>query len=272
MTIRCARTVALIKRTLLGLTSVEGGLVHLEHVYDNENASHDTGSRAYSYTRDHGVRQSVRYNAPLPLHTGVACNWCDTMTDDIADPFVVRWLTWCSQALQSHKYPIRSLVDVSSPLSPDTETREDVIARGRCEQWKEDLLRTSPMVRFMVKHLTLIQCNPLSPREDSASEGTPPKLLIASCPPDIAGGFSPSPPERPTSESGILLCANRIFSKAHLEDTISHEMIHWWDHCRFKVDWGNLRHHACSEVRVNESEVEKLLTVLDSCCVLVRRL
>ncbi|EDP41895.1 hypothetical protein MGL_3576 [Malassezia globosa CBS 7966] len=171
------------------------------------------------------------------------------MTDDTADPFVVRWLTWCSQALQSHKYPIRSLVDVSSPLSPDTETREDVIARGRCEQWKEDLLRTSPMVRFMVKHLTLIQCNPLSPREDSASQGTPPKLLIASCPPDIAGGFSPSPPERPTAESGILLCANRIFSKAHLEDTISHEMIHWWDHCRFKVDWGNLRHHACSEIR-----------------------
>ena len=43
MTIRCARTVALIKHTLLGLTSVEGGLVHLEHVWDNENASRDTG-------------------------------------------------------------------------------------------------------------------------------------------------------------------------------------------------------------------------------------
>jgi hypothetical protein len=25
-------------------------------------------------------------------------------------------------------------------------------------------------------------------------------------------------------------------------------MIHWWDHCRFKVDWQNLNHHACTEV------------------------
>ena len=23
----------------------------------------------------------------------------------------------------------------------------------------------------------------------------------------------------------------------------------WWDHCRFKVDWSDLRHHACSEIR-----------------------
>lgn len=109
-----------------------------------------------------------------------------------------------------------------------------------------------PMVRFMVKHLTLIQCNPISPREggDKAlSKDVPPKLLIASCPPHIAGGFSPSAPDRPPAEAGILLCANRIFSKSHLEDTLAHEMIHWWDHCRFQVDWSNLRHHACSEVR-----------------------
>lgn len=26
-------------------------------------------------------------------------------------------------------------------------------------------------------------------------------------------------------------------------------MVHWFDHCRFLVDWSNLRHHACSEIR-----------------------
>lgn len=34
-----------------------------------------------------------------------------------------------------------------------------------------------------------------------------------------------------------------------MEDTLAHELVHAFDHCRFKVDWGNLRHHACSEVR-----------------------
>jgi hypothetical protein len=29
---------------------------------------------------------------------------------------------------------------------------------------------------------------------------------------------------------------------------MAHELIHAFDHCRFKVDWSNLRHHACSEV------------------------
>lgn len=35
-----------------------------------------------------------------------------------------------------------------------------------------------------------------------------------------------------------------------MEDTLAHELVHAFDHCRFKVDWGNLRHHACSEVRI----------------------
>jgi inner membrane protease ATP23 len=56
-----------------------------------------------------------------------------------------------------------------------------------------------------------------------------------------SGGFSPS--------EGILLCQNRFFSKKHQEDTMVHEMIHMYDNCRFKVDWSNCKHHACSEVR-----------------------
>lgn len=34
-----------------------------------------------------------------------------------------------------------------------------------------------------------------------------------------------------------------------MEDTLVHELVHMYDHCKFKVDWSNLRHHACSEVR-----------------------
>ncbi|WFC99509.1 Mitochondrial inner membrane protease atp23 [Malassezia yamatoensis] len=159
-----------------------------------------------------------------------------------------RALAWWKRV--SQVYRIRSVVDTTEKAIPDAEiaTKEDTIAKQRVEKWRDDLLRSSPMVRFMVKHLTLIQCDPITPRASTSSD-VPPKLLIASCPPDIAGGFSPSAPGRPPSEAGILLCANRIYSKAHLEDTLAHEMVHWWDHCRFRVDWTDLRHHACSEIR-----------------------
>ncbi len=34
-----------------------------------------------------------------------------------------------------------------------------------------------------------------------------------------------------------------------MEDTLVHEMVHMYDHAKFKVDWDNIRHHACTEVR-----------------------
>lgn len=56
-----------------------------------------------------------------------------------------------------------------------------------------------------------------------------------------AGGFDP--------EYGILICANEMKDQGHLEDTLGHEMVHAYDHLRFKVDWANnLRHAACTEV------------------------
>lgn len=64
------------------------------------------------------------------------------------------------------------------------------------------------------------------------------------------GGFDP--------EYGILICANEMKDQGHLEDTMAHEMVHAYDHLRFKVDWtNNLRHAACTQgksnfIRVNE--------------------
>jgi mitochondrial inner membrane protease ATP23 len=33
-----------------------------------------------------------------------------------------------------------------------------------------------------------------------------------------------------------------------MEDTLTHELVHAYDHCKFDVKWDDLRHHACSEV------------------------
>ncbi len=101
------------------------------------------------------------------------------------------------------------------------------------------------MIRFMQRHLSIVSCDPLAPID--TSRGQEPRIVIAACPPELAGGFSPDTSD--PSRSAILLCSNRVYSKQHMEDTLAHEMIHWWDHCRFKVKWDDLRHHACSEIR-----------------------
>ncbi|KZV83221.1 hypothetical protein EXIGLDRAFT_649894 [Exidia glandulosa HHB12029] len=101
----------------------------------------------------------------------------------------------------------------------------------RCEKWKKDLMHSSPRITFIRKHLALLNC-PISNSN----------VLCAPCGPTRAGGFGP--------ETGtLLLCQNRFADKKHMEDTIAHELIHMYDHCRFKLDWFNLRHVACTEIR-----------------------
>ena len=75
-----------------------------------------------------------------------------------------------------------------------------------------------------------------------------------------SGGFDP--------RFGIKICANTLRNQGHLEDTLAHgmnqvsgggvhtdslaEMVHAYDHLRFKVDWRNdLRHAACTEIRAS---------------------
>jgi hypothetical protein len=84
----------------------------------------------------------------------------------------------------------------------------------------------------MLKHLGL-----------NGANVTPEHIRCAPCGGTNAGGFSPD-------AGAVVLCQGRFFSRGHMEDTIMHELVHMYDHTKFKVDWSNLRHHACSEVRV----------------------
>lgn len=78
--------------------------------------------------------------------------------------------------------------------------------------------------------------------EKSGCPVAPKHLSCQPCSYDRSGGFVP--------DAGItILCQGRFWSKTHMEHTIVHELVHMYDQCMFKVDWNNLRHHACSEVR-----------------------
>ena len=86
------------------------------------------------------------------------------------------------------------------------------------------------MIVFMLRHLKLAGC----PFPSESIQCYP-------CDDTRSGGFA--------ADYGILVCQNQFYNKRHLEETLSHELIHAFDHCRFKVDWYNLRHQACSEIR-----------------------
>ncbi|KAG5644972.1 hypothetical protein DXG03_007344 [Asterophora parasitica] len=103
----------------------------------------------------------------------------------------------------------------------------------QCEKMKDYLMQASPAVVFMLKHLKLSGC-----------EVPPQNVMCAPCDWSRAGGFSPNP-------GAVVLCSGHFFSQKHMETTLVHELVHMYDHCKFKVDWSNLRHHACSEIRAN---------------------
>lgn len=113
---------------------------------------------------------------------------------------------------------------------------------ARCEAHRDFLFRYSPVVTFLRDKVAAL---------NGTLDAT--NVVCRRCPARVAedgrvvrqgGGFSP--------EHGILICANEMRDRSHLEDTLAHEMVHAWDHLRWKVDWsgkgGNLRHAACTEV------------------------
>lgn len=114
----------------------------------------------------------------------------------------------------------------------------------RCEEYRDWLFAYSPVVRFMRERVAS-----LNGHLDASN------VVCRRCPSHLTedgrvvrsgGGFSP--------DHGIRICANNIRDRKHLEDSLAHEMVHAWDHLRWKVDWAgdkDLRHAACTEIRAS---------------------
>lgn len=114
----------------------------------------------------------------------------------------------------------------------------------RSEDYRDWLFRHSPIVRYMRDQIRKL-----------GGDLTPDNVVCRRCPSKLTadgrilnqgGGFSP--------QHGILVCANAIRDRKHMEDTLAHEMVHAYDHLRWQVDFigeKDLRHAACTEIRAS---------------------
>lgn len=114
----------------------------------------------------------------------------------------------------------------------DAAAKKTTAECNRCYEYRDWALKFSPVVIFMLQQLKK------TGREVGARD-----IVCDVCDEWKGGGFHP--------ELGVLLCQNRIIDKWHLEDTLAHELVHAYDDSKFKVDWLNLKHHACSEIRAS---------------------
>lgn len=111
----------------------------------------------------------------------------------------------------------------------------------RCEGYRDWLFKHSPVVTYMRDEVRKL-----------GGELDETNVVCKRCPARLtedgnvvrqSGGFSPA--------HGILLCANEVRNRGHLEDSLAHEMVHAWDHLRWKVDFvgeKDLKQAACTEV------------------------
>ncbi|KAI2612905.1 peptidase M76 family-domain-containing protein [Hypoxylon fragiforme] len=115
---------------------------------------------------------------------------------------------------------------------------------ARCEDLRDWAFAHSPTVIFLRQKIAAL--NGSLDRSNVFCRRCPARLTEDGAVHRASGGFSPG--------SGILICADVIKDQAHMEDTLSHEMVHAWDHLRWKVDWNGekgLKHAACTEIRAS---------------------
>eukprot|EP00897_Mesotaenium_endlicherianum_P006904 jgi/Mesen1/6241/ME000323S05374 len=100
-----------------------------------------------------------------------------------------------------------------------------------CNSMIQASLRANPMVKFVREALAKAGC----PVKDNFFKAT-------ICNEEVGGGFLPG--------GGVVVCSNHVLYQDEVDVYLTHELIHAYDHCRAAtLDWANLQHHACSEIR-----------------------
>lgn len=113
-----------------------------------------------------------------------------------------------------------------------TDTKGDPRLHKLCQRRLEYAVNRSPYVRYMLDAMKKAGCEVHLDKH----------MVCEPCGPTVSGGFDPE-------HRQVVLCENNIYSQGCMNDTLTHELIHAYDYCRANIEWNNLEHLACTEIR-----------------------
>lgn len=102
----------------------------------------------------------------------------------------------------------------------------------KCERTVYNCIKSSPLVKLMMAALKSSGCAIDIRRHISCEE----------CSPTVSGGYDPG-------LNQIVICQNVVTAKGMVQGILTHEMIHMFDYCRNNLDFKNIDHLACTEIR-----------------------
>ncbi|PNF29717.1 Mitochondrial inner membrane protease ATP23-like protein [Cryptotermes secundus] len=111
------------------------------------------------------------------------------------------------------------------------EGREN-LDKLRCEENVYNCVKNSPLVKLMLGALKSSGCA-VDLRRHIACEV---------CDPSVSGGYDPL-------LNQVVVCQNVARNKGVVQGVLTHEMIHMFDYCRNTLDFKNVDHLACTEIR-----------------------
>lgn len=106
------------------------------------------------------------------------------------------------------------------------------IDKIKCERNVYTCIKESPLVKLMMNALKSSGCA-IDIRRHIACE---------ECSPTVSGGYDPV-------LNQIVVCQNTATRKGLVQGVLTHEMIHMFDYCRNELDFKNIDHLACTEIR-----------------------
>jgi len=121
------------------------------------------------------------------------------------------------------------------PSGMAEESEEVPPAHKKCVDMVEESVTSCPKVKTLQEALRAL--------------GKEVPITCIRCPgpeegkPAAAGGFM-------TDSESIVLCQDWMAQQPlEVNNTLTHELVHAYDHARSHLDWTNLTHHACTEIR-----------------------
>ncbi|KAG7307547.1 hypothetical protein JYU34_007753 [Plutella xylostella] len=106
------------------------------------------------------------------------------------------------------------------------------IEKMKCEKNVYECVKNSPIVKIMMRALKSSGCAVDLRRHISCEV----------CDYSVSGGYDPE-------LNQIVVCQNVSTRQGMVQGVLAHEMIHMFDYCRNQLDFKNMEHLACTEIR-----------------------